>query len=134
MNYLIDSDWIIDGLVGIPRATRVIEEMTPDGLAVSIVTLGEVFEGAFSAPQPAEQLAIFREYLADFAIVPLDDQIMEQFARIRSDLRRHGRLIPDIDLQIAATAITLDMTLVTRNIRHFSRVSDLRLYQAPAET
>lgn len=57
----------------------------------------------------------------------LDDAIMERFARIRSDLRARGQLIPDLDLAIAATALEHDLTLLTRNARHFSRIPNLRL-------
>jgi predicted nucleic acid-binding protein len=38
-------------------------------------------------------------------------------------------LIPDVDLLIAATALEEDLTLVTRNTRHFERIPDLKLYQ-----
>ena len=43
--------------------------------------------------------------------------------------RRQGQLIPDLDLLIAATALHHDLTLLTRNIRHFNRIPELRLYQ-----
>jgi predicted nucleic acid-binding protein len=36
-------------------------------------------------------------------------------------------LIPDMDLLIAATALEHDLTLVTRNLSHFSRIPELRL-------
>jgi tRNA(fMet)-specific endonuclease VapC len=39
-----------------------------------------------------------------------------------------GRLISDMDLLIAATAMHHNLTLVTRNHRHFERVPNLRLY------
>lgn len=54
---------------------------------------------------------------------------MERFAGIRGDLRRRGQLIPDLDLLIAATALHHDLTLLTRNVRHFDRIPELRLYQ-----
>ena len=54
---------------------------------------------------------------------------MEIFARTRGELRRDGRLIPDLDLLIAATAIHHDLTLVTRNVRHIGRISALQIYQ-----
>jgi tRNA(fMet)-specific endonuclease VapC len=57
------------------------------------------------------------------------DQIVERFARQRAALRRQGQLIPDMDLLIAATALEENLTLVTRNIRHFERIPELRLYQ-----
>lgn len=134
MRYLVDSDWVIDGIGLIPGTQAVLDRLAWDGIAVSIVTLGEVFDGAFSTVDPQRMLHIFRGYLEAFAVVPLTDPIMETFARLRASLRRQGRLIPDIDLQIAATAVTLNLTLVTRNLRHFSRVPDLSLYQAPPAT
>ena len=54
---------------------------------------------------------------------------MDVFARTRVELRRAGRLIPDLDLLIAATAIHHDLTLLTRNVRHFGRIPELQLYQ-----
>lgn len=55
---------------------------------------------------------------------------MEIFARTRSALRRAGTRIPDMDLLIAATAIHHDVTLLTRNVRHFTRITQLKLYQS----
>jgi predicted nucleic acid-binding protein len=54
---------------------------------------------------------------------------MERFAYLRAELRRRGQLFPDLDLLIAATALQHDLTLLTRNVRHFNRIPDLRLYQ-----
>jgi predicted nucleic acid-binding protein len=59
----------------------------------------------------------------------LDRDIMTRFARIRGDLRRQGQSIGDLDLLIAATAIHHDLTLVTRNVRHYARIPDLKLHQ-----
>ena len=61
--------------------------------------------------------------------MPLTDPIAERFARLRAALRQHGQLIPDMDLLIAATALDADLALVTRNVRHFERIAELKLYQ-----
>lgn len=55
---------------------------------------------------------------------------MELFARTRAGLRRQGMLIPDLDLLIAATALSFDLTLLTRNTRHFARIPHLRIHQS----
>jgi predicted nucleic acid-binding protein len=134
VKYLFDSDWIIDGLAGLLGAAQTIATLGADGAGVSIVAVGEIFEGAFGTADPQRTLRVFREYLADFAIIPLTDPMMETFARIRVGLRRQGLLISDIDMQIAATAVTLDLTLVTRNRRHFARVPGLKLYDSMSAT
>ena len=129
MSYLVDSDWLIDAFLGVPAAVNLLARLRDDGLAVSIVSYGELFEGAIGAPDPAAELARFRRFLGRLALLPLDDAVMERFAYIRAELRRRGQLIPDLDLLIAATALHHDLTLLTRNVRHFNRIPKLRLYQ-----
>ena len=107
---------------------RTLNRLSGDGLAVSIVAVAEVYEGAFRTPHPEATLAAFREFLGDYAHLPLTDPIIERFARLRAALRRQGQLIPDMDLFIAATALEAELTLVTRNVRHFARIPDLTLY------
>jgi tRNA(fMet)-specific endonuclease VapC len=129
MKYLVDSDWIIDGLASIPSALTPLEQHAGEGLAVSIITFGEVFDGAYDFPDPQSHLASFRRFLSGFMVLGLNDPIMERFASQRYRLRREGNLIPDLDLLIGVTALHYDLTLMTRNLRHFSRIPDLKLYQ-----
>jgi tRNA(fMet)-specific endonuclease VapC len=129
VRYLVDSDWLIDAATGRPRAQRILDRLSNEGLAVSIIAVAEVYEGAFGTPDPQDTVAGLRDFLSDFAILPLTDPIAEHFARLRAALRQQGQLIPDMDLLIAATALEADLTLVTRNARHFERIRELRLYQ-----
>jgi predicted nucleic acid-binding protein len=103
--------------------------LNPDGLAVSIIAVGEVYEGAHSSLDPQAELARYRRYFAGFTTLGLSEPVMVTFSAVRASLRRQGLLIPDLDLLIAATAITHDLTLLTRNARHFQRIPDLKRYQ-----
>ena len=134
MKYLLDTDWLLDVIGGVPGAARRLEELRPLGLGVSIISHGELFEGTFGFPDSEERLAEIRGFLDQFDTIPLTDPIMEIFGRTRSGLRRTGRLIPDLDLLIAATAVHHEFVLLTRNVRHFSRIPGLPLYPfvAPA--
>lgn len=129
MRYLLDSDWIIDSLAERRNVPALIKEHSVGGIAVSIVTIGEVYEGAFGSARPKEHLASLRQFLEPFPVLPLTDPIMERFARLRSHLRRQRNLIPDFDLLFAATAVEHDLTLLTFNQRHFTRIPGLRLFQ-----
>jgi predicted nucleic acid-binding protein len=131
LRYLLDNDWIIDVLVGrVPAAREALDRLSDQGLAVSIITVGELYDGAFGYPDTARRLASFRAFLAPFPIVDLNEPIMELFARERARLRQAGMLVPDFDLLIAATALHYDLTLLTRNVRHFtpSRFPALQVY------
>ena len=128
MSYLIDTDWLIDTFVGTPTAVLVMNSLSDQRLAVSIVSYGELFEGAFGVPDPVAQLTRIRTFLEPFSAVSLSEPIMELFGRTRSHLRRSGMLIPDLDLLIAATAVYHDLILLTRNLRHFERIPELKIY------
>jgi tRNA(fMet)-specific endonuclease VapC len=126
---LVDTDWIIDSIAGIDNALTTLERLSPNGLAVSIITLGELYEGAYASENSAERLTTFRRFLDGFVVFGLTDAVMHTFAKLRAHLRRSGNIIPDMDLLIAATARTFDLTLLTRNVRHFERIPDLKIYQ-----
>jgi tRNA(fMet)-specific endonuclease VapC len=59
--------------------------------------------------------------------VQWSDSVSLHFASIKARLRKSGLVIEDFDVAIAAHAQAWDLTLVTNNIRHFSRIKDLRL-------
>ncbi len=72
-----------------------------------------------------------RVFLSGFTVLALNDAIMQVFGQNRHALRRQGKLIPDLDLLIAATALHYDLTLMTCNLRHFARIPGLGLYRPP---
>lgn len=130
MSYLVDSDYLIDALIGRPVALATLDRLGEQGAAISIISLGEIYEGAYRAPDPTVRLARMRAAFARFGVITLSEPIMEHFAHVRSHLRRAGQLIPDLDLLIAATAIHHELQLVTRNLRHFSRIPGLAIYES----
>lgn len=129
MSYLVDSDWLIDAIAGVRSAWDPLEHHASSGLSASIITLGELFEGAYSLPDPGIHIENLRRFLSGFNVLGLTEPIMQLFAQNRYRLRRRGNLIPDLDLLIAATALHHDLTLMTRNVRHFARIPGLKLYQ-----
>ncbi len=128
MTYLVDSDRVADWLQGRPAAVDVLRSLAPDGLAISLVTYGEIYEGIYYGRHPAGTERVFRQFLRAVDVLRLTRPIMRRFARVRGDLRRRGQLIGDPDVLIAATALHHDLTLVTGNRAHFRRISELRLY------
>ena len=77
---------------------------------------------------PDAHVERFRTFLRPYPILDVNEAIMLRFAEIRSFLRRRGALISDFDMVIAATALEYDLTVLTFNLRHFQRISDLRIY------
>jgi predicted nucleic acid-binding protein len=129
VNYLIDTDWIVDWLKGTAAATTLLQSLATSGaFAISIISYGEVYEGIYCGTNPAAYEGVFRSFLRGVTVLPLSRATMQEFARTRGQLRQGGNLIPDADLLIAATALQRNLTLVTRNKRHFARVPGLVLH------
>ena len=128
MGYLLDTDAIIHILAGKAQAVTLFKQVQVTDIAISIVTVGEIYEGAFSYAHPQAHLNSFRQFLAQFSLLTLNDPIMERFAEIRSLLRRQGKLIADFDLLLGATALHHNLTVLTYNTRHFSRIPELRVH------
>jgi tRNA(fMet)-specific endonuclease VapC len=126
--YLVDSDVVADALKGKPQAVQLLSTLDQDGLAISLITYGEIYEGILYSKDPKASERVFRGFLRDVTIVPITRQIMRRFAELRGQLRAAGNIISDFDLLIAATAIHHNLTLVTRNTQHFQRVPGLSLY------
>jgi tRNA(fMet)-specific endonuclease VapC len=129
MSYLVDSDWVADWLKGRPSAIELLNTLSQDGLAISLITYGEIYEGIFYGQDRQRYERVFRQFLRPVQVLPLNRTIMRRFATVRGQLRQQGRLITDPDLLIAATAIEHDLVLVTRNRRHFDRIPDLQIYE-----
>jgi predicted nucleic acid-binding protein len=106
----------MEAVAGRPRASDMLAKLlTQDDVAISLVTVGELYEGAFGSADPQAELTTYREYLRAFTVLGLSDPIMERFARLRAEFRRRGTRIPDFDLVVAATALHHDLTVLTND-------------------
>ena len=130
MKYLADTDWVIHYLNG-ERSIRVqLDALRDEGVAVSIVTLAEVYEGvARSRDADAEELEFLR-FLGGFEVLGLRDDICRLFGFERARLRSTGALISDLDLLIGCTAMVHGLTVLTNNRRHFERITGLEIVSA----
>ena len=66
-------------------------------------------------------------FLSLYEIIPFDDDATKCYAKIRAELERSGKIIGANDLVIAATVLSKDGTLVTRNTGEYSRIAELKL-------
>src|SRR5690349_18993075 len=129
MTYLIDSDVVADYLGAKPQAIDLLSALAKEDLAISLMTVGEIYEGIYYGRDPHKAEAVFYQFLRMAETLPLTHTIMQRFAQIRGELRRKGQIIGDFDILIAATALYHDLTLVTRNIKDYDRIPHLKLYQ-----
>jgi len=127
MSYLIDTDIVIHSIKGHPTVQTRISERTAIPKAISIITYGELLYGAKRSAQSGKNTAIIYRLAEIFPIVGISRSIIESFADLKLSLERQGQKLDDMDLLIAATALTLNLTLVTNNIKHYQRIKGLNL-------
>lgn len=123
--YLLDTNMVSD-LVRQPTGSvmRHIARVGADQICISIVVACEIRFGA--AKSGSQRLARQVELvLGQIEILPLEQPIEEHYADIRNTLERAGTPIGPNDLLIAAHVRALGLTLVTNNVREFSRVPGL---------
>jgi len=92
-------------------------EAVPEELAVSAITIGELRAGVLAAEGievRARRLATLTAALA-LDPVPVDEQVAAAWATLRVLLRDHGQRMPVNDSWIAATAIALQVPVVTQD-------------------
>lgn len=130
MRYLVDSDWVIDYLNAQPQTIATLQRLEPDGLAISIITYAEVYEGILFSRDPAQGDRGFRQFLRGVDVLPLTRRVTRQFAALRGRLPRQIRQqVGDMDLLIAATALHHGLTMMTNNLRDYQHVPGLVFYQ-----
>ena len=96
-------------------------------IALSSITVAELYFGAYNSAQVEKNLAVVEHFLIPFEIVDFDSEAAIEYAKIKSALRRSGEIIGELDMQIAAIALANRMTVVTNNLKEFERVGGLRV-------
>jgi tRNA(fMet)-specific endonuclease VapC len=128
MKYLLDTNACVDYLNGrFPRLTERIQQSAPSDLAVSSVALAELRYGAEKSSQRQRNHERLDVFLGDVPCVDFDSGASLVYGRVRAVLERRGVIIGPYDLQIAAHALSLDLVLVSDNVREFRRVEGLKV-------
>ena len=94
----------------------------------SSIVIAEMYKGAYSSQACEHHLSnIEQRILPAITVLPFDVRTAKIFGRIRAQLEATGAILPDADIQIAATTLYHGLELVSGNLRDFQRIHDLRL-------
>lgn len=133
--YLLDTDTISD-LIRRPSGVVAgsIARVGEEAVCTSIVVSSELRFGA-AKKASARLIGQLEAVLSAIEIIPLEEPADRHYAELRAHLEKTGQRIGPNDMLIAAHALALDLTLVTGNVREFSRVPGLEVenwLEAPA--
>jgi tRNA(fMet)-specific endonuclease VapC len=127
VNYLLDTDTCIYWL---NKRQSVKDKLLAAGwsrTAICSITVAELYYGAYNSSRVAENLRIVELFARQLHVVPLYDNVLRRFGEIKAELRKKGQPLPDFDLLIASVALAENRVLVTNNIRHYERITGLRV-------
>lgn len=125
--YMLDTN-IISDLIRNPsgNAARHIEKVEAKDIFTSIIVAAELRYGCAKKGSPKLSEKV-ENLLSTIPVLPLETPVDTEYGRIRAELEATGQTIGMNDLLIAAQAYTLGLTLVTDNLREFSRIRGLKV-------
>lgn len=125
MRFLLDTNAVI-GLLRLDRAVvRAANRHRLEDVGSSIIVLHELYYGAFKSARLADNLKTIANLGIEFLEVEHGDA--RTAAEIRNVLKVQGTPIGAYDVLVAGQALSRDLTLITRNVREFSPVEELRV-------
>jgi predicted nucleic acid-binding protein len=100
-------------------------------IALSFVTVGELFAWGVHKNWGAQKFADLEQRIKAAVVVPYDLDLCRQFGRLKAERAKAGREVPANDLWIAACAVRHSIPLVSHNSKHFREIPGLTLITEP---
>ncbi|MFA7415347.1 MAG: type II toxin-antitoxin system VapC family toxin [Rhizobium sp.] len=125
MTFLLDTNAVIAILKGHAGFIARMTQYAPADFAMSSIVAHELYYGAFKGQRVAENMA--RVEALQFPVLEFDHEDARRAGMLRAELAGAGTPIGPYDVLIAGQSLSRGMTLVTRNLREFQRVPELRL-------
>ncbi|MEM6396859.1 MAG: PIN domain-containing protein [Bacteroidota bacterium] len=122
--YLIDTDIMIDYFKGKYALNEKFAEVGLSNCFLSEITIAELYFGSLKSKRPQHHLDNLEKAKQKFEVIPISS-IIEAYCRERLRLEKNGTPLPNFDLLIATTSVDNELTLVTGNVKHHSRVQNI---------
>ena len=128
MRYMLDTNICIYAIKHKPeKVFQRLQETEPENVCISSVTYAELVHGVEKSVAVEKNRIALSLLLSNIEIVSFDVNAANEYGAIRADLEKKGTPIGPLDMMIAGHAKSLGYTVVTNNIREFSRVKGLKI-------
>ena len=129
MGLVLDTSIIVDAQRGKVHLDLILTKFAYTDIFVSSITVSELFLGIHFSREEFKQKRLFyiEGILNELVVIDFDYELAKTHANICAKLRKEGNLIGPNDLIIAASCIHYQHSLLTFNIKEFSRIPDLFL-------
>jgi tRNA(fMet)-specific endonuclease VapC len=130
MGTLIDTSILVAVDRGALAPDALPEAFPDETWFISTITVSEILQGVFrtnSRTHRETRLAFAEEKIREFEIADFDLRAARTHAELWAELTRRGRMVGERDLMIAATALSRDFAVATRDLRSFPKIPGLRV-------
>ncbi|MCC3438978.1 MAG: type II toxin-antitoxin system VapC family toxin [Microcoleus sp. PH2017_40_RAT_O_B] len=125
--YVLDTNTLIYYFKGQGQVAQNIANVSPQEIVISAIVIFELQVGIAKSNSPAKRTQQLQQLLSRVSVIAFDRDAALAAAIIRAQLEQQGTPIGPIDVLIAGTAVALQGTLVTHNVKEFSRISGLAI-------
>ena len=126
--YLLDTNIVSYWMRGNESVIDRIRSCSPSDLALSTITLAEILYGIEKSPLKKKERRLKIEKISSLLeIYSFDEMAAAEYAVIRARLEKKGTVISERDTQIASIAMANKLTVVTHNVKEFSRIPKLKI-------
>ena len=127
LKYLLDTNIVIYVLKRRPKEVLAMFNANASRMAISSITLSELFYGAEKSLNTDKNLEAVEEFVSHLDVLPYDAKASQHYGQIKAALEKKGQIIGENDIHIAADARSHGLILVSNNVREFKRVPNLVL-------
>ena len=128
MRYMLDTNICIYAIKHKPeKVFQKLQTVDPQDVYVSSVTYAELVHGVEKSAAVEKNRLALTMLLANIEILDFDVDAADCYGKIRADLEKKGTPIGLLDMMIAGHAMSMGYTVVTNNVKEFSRVPDLKI-------
>lgn len=123
-NVLLDTSIVIELFKGNKEVLAYLEKQQTVFIATAV--LGELYLGAYRSANEKKHLQQVKAFLIHCTVLNAEKSTADEYARVKAELLKKGKPIPENDIWIAATALQYNLPLYT-NDKHFSEIEVLTL-------
>ena len=125
----LDTDFVISLFRGEKNTVIKLRELedSQKTLYITTASVAELLKGAYNSKQYEKEISRIMMFLESVDVLDFDIKSAHLFAKIWYDLKKSGRMIDEFDILVASTVHSNDETLLTKGIKHFEKISALKI-------
>ena len=124
--YLLATDIVVFLFRNKKGIAKRLASIAPENVYISEVTVAELEYGNYCGGRYEENKVLLNNFLSCINVIPFSEAI-SLYAKERYRLKSIGMGIEDFDLLIGCTSVTNNLTMVTNNVKHYSRIEGIKI-------